>query len=400
MGKHNLSEAAKMILGEDSKSTFDANIASKKAQRGSDKHPKGEVGDEKLPTSTVTGQEDAGKIGDSPDKTSGEALPDYTKGTPSATPPGATPPVSSQPDGVGAAKPQGQPQETIPGQTATQSSPTSYDAIRDRIAGKLAPQMMQKNPGATFASYGESLDVTDDVNALLEGESLSEEFKSKATTIFEAAVMTRVQSIAEEIETHLQEEFVLAVEQVKEDLESKVDDYLNYMVEEWMKDNEIAIEKGLRAEIVENFIDSLRDLFVEHYIDIPADKVDVVEELTAKLEESEAALNEQISRGVEMAKQINEQKKIEAVYTACEGLSQTQVEKLKALAENVEFTTEAEFVAKLETLKESYFKTEVKAATSNALDEEVIIEEDKKEVRSIDPSMDIYVKSISQSVNK
>lgn len=402
MGKHNLSEAAKMILGEDSKSTFDANIASKKTQRGSDKHPKGEVGQDKLHTSTVTGQEDAGKIGDSPEETN-DSLPNYTKGTPSATPPGATPPVGTQGDGVGASKPHGQPQENQ-GRSdlthTTQTSATSYDAIRDRIAGKLATQTMQKNPGATFQSYGESIDVSDDVNALLEGESLSEEFKTKATTIFEAAVMSRVQNIAEEIESHLQEEFVFAVEQVKEDLEAKVDDYLNYMVEEWMKDNEVAIEKGLRAEIVENFIDSLRDLFVEHYIDIPADKVDVVEELTAKLEQTEAELNEEIARGVELSKQINEQQKIEAIYTACEGLTQTQVEKLKSLAENVEFTTEAEFVAKLETLKESYFKAEVKTATINALDEEVIIEEDKKVTRSIDPSMDVYVKSISQTVNK
>jgi hypothetical protein len=171
------------------------------------------------------------------------------------------------------------------------------------------------------------------------------------------------------------------------------------MVEEWMKENQIAIEKGLRAEIVEDFIGGLRNLFVEHYIDIPADKVDVVEELTTKVEELEASLNEEINRGVELVKSLNEQKKIEAIYTACEGLSQTQVEKLKSLAENVEFTTEEEFAAKLSTLKESYFKAEVKVADNSALDDEVQLdEEDKKpSVVYADPLIEQVARTISQS---
>jgi hypothetical protein len=166
-----------------------------------------------------------------------------------------------------------------------------------------------------------------------------------------------------------------------------------------MKENEIAIEKGLRAEIVEDFIGGLRNLFVEHYIDIPADKVDVVEELATKVQDLESSLNEEINRGIELSKELNEQKKIEAIYTACEGLSQTQVEKLKSLAENVEFTTEEEFTTKVSTLKESYFKTDVKVADSSALDE-VLVEEEKKAVRSEDPSMDIYAKTISQTLVK
>jgi hypothetical protein len=172
------------------------------------------------------------------------------------------------------------------------------------------------------------------------------------------------------------------------------------MVEEWMKENELAVEKGLRAEIVEDFIGGLRNLFVEHYIDIPADKVDVVEQLTTKVEELEDSLNEQINKGVELTKALNEQKKIEAIYTACEGLSQTQVEKLKSLAENVEFTTEEEFVAKLDVLKESYFKAEVKAADASALDDEVQIDEEVKPKQNVftDASMEIYAKTISQTL--
>ena len=396
MAKFNLSEAAKSVLvGEDSKATFDANIAQKRGQRGSDKHPDGEVGQDRLQSKTAYGTNDAGEIGQSPEEEKDD-LPDYLKGTPHATPPGATPPVGAQKDGVGISKLTG-PQDSM-GRTdvmhPTQTPATDYSAIRDRIAGKLAPQTMQMNPGATFQSYGE------DVDALLQGENLSEEFKAKAATIFEAAVLARVDIIAEAVEAELTEQFSVAVEQIKEDLAAKVDDYLNYMVEEWMKENEIAIEKGLRAEIVEDFIGGLRDLFVEHYIDIPTEKVDVVEELAAKVEELEDALNEEITRGVEITKELNESKKIEAIYTACEGLTQTQVEKLKSLAENVEYTTEEEFADKLSTLKESYFKSDVKVADKLALDDEVQIEEEVKKYASADPSMDLYAKTISQTLIK
>ena len=397
MGKFNLSEAAKQVLvGEGSKETFDANIASKKGQRGSDKHPDGEVGADKLTSKTAYGTNDAGEIGQSPEEKD-DALPNYLKGTPSATPPGATPPVGAQADGVGAAVPANQPQSTMGRADLThtvQAPATDYAAIRDRIAGKIAPQMMQANPGATFQSYGE------DIEALMQGENLSEEFKTKASTIYEAAVMARVDQIVEEVEAQLTEQFEIAVEEIKEDLAAKVDDYLNYMVEEWIKENEIAIESGLRAEVVEEFMTKLRDLFVESYIDIPTEKVNVVEELITKVEELESSLNEQINKSVELTKELNEQKKIEAIYTACEGLSQTQVEKLKSLAENVEFNTEEDFDAKLTTLKESYFKTEVKAADNLALDEEVDIEEEKKVFKSSDPSMDLYAKTISQTLVK
>jgi len=385
MGK--LTDAAtNILLGEGSKEMFDSNISSKSG--GQDKP-------QKLSTSVVTGQGDVGQIGDSPEKET-DANPDYTKGTPSATPPGATPPVGAQKDGVGATKISG-PQDHMGRadlNNVAQADATNYEAIRDRIAGKLAPQMMQANPGATFQSYHE------DIDALMQGEELSEEFKDKAATIFEAAVVARATPIVEEIQAELMEQFEVALEEVKEEMAAKVDDYLNYMVEEWMNDNELAIETGLKAEITEEFIEGLRNLFVEHYIDIPAEKVDVVEEMTFKVEELEAALNEQINKGIELSKELNEQKKIEAIYTACEGLSQTQVEKLKALAEGVEFTTEEEFADKLSTLKESYFKAEVKVADSSALDDEVTIEEEVKKTSFADPSMELYAKTISQTLVK
>ena len=416
MANFNLSDAAKnILLGEDSKSTFDGNIASKKG--AADKAGK-------LPTSVVAGQQDVGKIGDAPELM-GDANPNYTAGSPTATPPGATPPVGSEP----AKKITGQPGQ---GSAATpaQAAATDYAAIRDRIAGKRAAQMMMPNPGATFQSYGEESEydeeeevieeahddekedkklikkmiskekMKEDMDALLSGENLSEEFVTKATTIFEAAVIARAEEVISEAEEQLMEEFEVAVEAIKEDLAAKVDGYLNYMVEEWMKDNEIAIQSGLKAEITEEFLTGLRDLFIEHNIDIPEDKVDIVEELAAQLEATEAVLNEEIARGIELSQALNEQKKIEAIYTACEGLTQTQVEKMKSLAEGVDFTTEEEFTTKLDTLKESYFKADVKVATTDALDDEVLLEEEKKSIKSSNSEIDYYAKSISQTLVK
>jgi hypothetical protein len=395
MVKFNLSEAAKEILG--------ASVASKKS--GQDKP-------QKLSGDVAYGTKEVGDIGTEVTKTT-DGAPDATKGAPTATAPGATPPVGSEP----AKKLTGQ-----PGQTGSVEQPE----------GKASSQKFAKNPGATFQSYGEEIESSDevvaeekeghedekedkamikkminkekmkeDIDALMSGENLSEEFVTKAATIFEAAVVARAEEVIAEAETQLMEQFEKAIEEVKEDLASKVDDYLNYMVEEWMKDNEIAIEKGLRAEITEDFINGLRNLFVEHYIDIPADKVEVVEELTAKVEELEASLNEQIKSGIELKKELSEQKKIEAIYTACEGLTQTQVEKLKSLAEGVEFTTEEEFGEKLSTLKESYFKADVKVATASDLDDEVQIEEEAKTVKGTgDALIESYAKTISQTLVK
>ena len=243
--------------------------------------------------------------------------------------------------------------------------------------------------------------MKEDMDALLSGENLSEEFTTKATTIFEAAVVARAEEVIAEAVEDLQEEFQLAVEEVRNDLAAKLDDYMNYMAEEWFKENQLAIEHGLRAEIVEEFISGMKNLFVEHYIDIPEEKVDVVNELVGRVEELEEELNEQIQSAVELKKELNESKKLEAIHTACEGLTQTQVEKMKSLAEGIEFTTEEEFAGKLETLKESYFKTPVKAADSSALNEGVIVEDEKKaQPASQDPSIDFYAQTISKTLVK
>ena len=226
-------------------------------------------------------------------------------------------------------------------------------------------------------------------------DALSEEFKSKAATIFEARIMDRVAQIEEEVEVKYASMFEEAVEEIKDDLTNKVNDYLEYVVEQWMADNEIAIESGLRSEITEDFIAGLRNLFAEHYIDVPEDKVDLVDELAGKVEELEEKLNEEIEHGIELRKALVESIKTEIVHTVCEGLTDTQVEKIKSLAESVDFSTEEEYQEKLETIRENYFPTGVKKASAEQLHEKIEDTEtgDKKVV-------DPFVSAVSNAISK
>jgi hypothetical protein len=237
--------------------------------------------------------------------------------------------------------------------------------------------------------------MKEDVDALFADDStISEEFKSKVSTIFEARVEDRVTQIEEEIETKYAGMLEEAVESVKADLTEKVDDYLSYVVEQWMEENQIAIESGLRAELTEDFIGGLRNLFAEHYIDVPAEKVDLVDELAGKVEELESKLNEEIERGVSYAKALVESRKNEIAREIGEGLTATQAEKIKTLAESVEFSTEDEYKSKLETLRENYFPSGTKKATEAQLNEQFEETEEKKVIN------DPFVAAVSQAISK
>lgn len=241
-------------------------------------------------------------------------------------------------------------------------------------------------------------DMSADIEAIFGDENISEEFKSKVSTIFEARVTDRINTIKEEIETEYSSMLEEAVESIRTDLTEKVNDYLDYIVEEWMKQNEVAIEKGLRTEMVEDFIGGLRNLFAEHYIDVPAEKVDLVDELATKVESLEDKLNEEIQRGIEYKKQLTEAKKIDVVRTVCEGLTSTQVEKIKSLAESVEFSTEEEYQEKLETIRENYFPSGMKKANASQMHEQV---EDGSEKPAIkDARMAAYASAISKTLPK
>jgi hypothetical protein len=209
--------------------------------------------------------------------------------------------------------------------------------------------------------YDYEVDMNEDVEALFAGEDLSEEFKQKALTIFEAAVKAKMQSEIARLEEAYAATLEEEVETIKEELSSNVDDYLNYVVEQWVSDNEVAIEAGLRTELTEDFISGLRQLFAENYIDIPEDKISVVEEFGNKIEELEAKLNEEIERNVELTKVLSESKKTEVMHSMTEGLTATQAEKLKQLAENVDFVDADSYATKIQTLRESYFPSSVKA---------------------------------------
>jgi hypothetical protein len=237
--------------------------------------------------------------------------------------------------------------------------------------------------------------MKEDVDALFADDStISEEFKSKVSTIFEARVNDRVTQIEEEIETHYAGMLEEAVQTIKDDLTEKVDDYLNYVIEQWMEENQIAIESGLRSEMTEEFISGLRNLFAEHYIDVPAEKIDLVSELATKVEELESSLNEEIERGIQIKKSLIESHKTEVVHVVCEGLTATQVEKIKSLAESVEFSTEEEYKNKLETIRENYFPSGTKRADENQLHEELGDVEDKK------VSSDPFVNAVAQAISK
>ena len=238
--------------------------------------------------------------------------------------------------------------------------------------------------------------MKEDIDALFSDDStISEEFKTKAATIFEARVLDRVQQIEEEVETKYASMLEEAVAEIKADLTTKVDDYLNYVVEQWLADNEIAIESGLRAELTEDFIAGLRNLFAEHYIDVPTEKVDLVDELAGKVEELEGKLNEEIERGVGFAKALVESRKNEITREVCDGLTTTQIEKIKSLAESVEFSTEDEYKNKIETIRENYFPSGVKKADEKDLHEQVE-DTDAKKVDINDP----LVAMVSQAISK
>ena len=210
------------------------------------------------------------------------------------------------------------------------------------------------------------IDLSADVKALVSSDAdLSEEFKDKAAMIFETAVKTRIQEQTKILEAQYEEKLSSEKETMKEAMVEKVDSYLNYVVEEWMKENELAVERGIRTEIAEDFITGLKDLFKEHYIDVPEEKYNVLDDLTTQTKKLEDKLNEQISKNVDLTKQVSESAKAKAIDEVSTDLADTEKEKFEKMAENVEYDSADKFREKLETIKESYFpKSKIVEATS------------------------------------
>ena len=199
------------------------------------------------------------------------------------------------------------------------------------------------------------LDVKEDVDALMSGEDLSEDFKTKAGTVFEAAIKSKLRSEIDRIHEEVKSEKETEMETFKEELTEKVDTYLNYVVEEWTKENELAIERGLKGEIAEDFISGLKQLFEDHYIDVPDEKYDVLEAQSEKIAELEEKVNNVMEQNIALTSVKSGLVREQVVSEACEDLTNTEIEKFKSLTEDVDFADEESFKAKLDTLKESYF---------------------------------------------
>ena len=242
----------------------------------------------------------------------------------------------------------------------------------------------------------EDIDVSDDVKALFGEEDLSEEFKESATTIFEAAVVSKINEVLDTVSVDMDAELEAEKEDSIQTLSTRLDDYLEYVVEEWVKENEVAINSGIRAEIVENFMEGLRGLFTENYVDIPEEKVDLVDELAAKVQELETSVNEEMEKNIDISKQLQEIKKEQIIESISDGLSENQSDKLKSLADGVEFESEEDYTKKLETVKENYFPSE-EVVSEIADDEPLEIEDDDKNVNG---SMANYMNAISRSIKK
>ena len=247
----------------------------------------------------------------------------------------------------------------------------------------------------------EAINVDDDVKALLEGEELSEEFQEKAKTIFETAIKTKVEEVKANLEESYAATLVEEIDTVKSVLTERLDSYLEYVADEWVQENKLAIENGIKGEMTESFLNGMKQLFEDHYVTIPEEKYDVLESMVDKLDEMEGKLNEQIEKNVSLNKRLAESESDVILADVAEGLAVSQKEKLASLAENVEFESESDYREKLDTLKESYFpsgKTSAPKSNSENLSEEVSTDEVVSQDTT--PRMQAYLDTLSRAAKK
>ena len=246
----------------------------------------------------------------------------------------------------------------------------------------------------------EDVSVAEDVSAMFEGtDDLTEGFKDKATTIFEAAVVAKVNEQLEKISTNFEAELTEEVDNVRKEMTENLDQYLDYVVEQWMEENRLAVEQGLKAEMVEDFLKGLKGLFEDHYVEIPDEKVDVVEELAARTEELESKLNEQIEKNVELRGVVDQYDRGQMIESVSNGLTDTQKAKFETLAEGIDFSDEESFTNKLNIVKESYFGKGEEVTSSYQLDDDEPLLEETSE-KTIPSEMAGYVNAISRSIKK
>jgi len=272
-------------------------------------------------------------------------------------------------------------------EAANATSQKSNRATANAVTGDAKP----------FAAgpTGAKPNMKEDIDALMNGEELSEEFRQKAETIFEAAVVTRVNEEIARIEESYEVKLQEATEQIKEGMVEQVDGYLDYIVEQWIAQNEIALEHGMKSEILEGFVAGMKELFVEHYIDIPEEKFDVVSALEEQVEILESKLDETVATNIELSKVVGTLKRAELVQEASEGLSDTQADKFKSLTEELTYEDEESFKTKMKTIRENYFKSKAQADVTSVVTDTPV--DTLTEQKKLDPAMAAYTSVLNRN---
>ena len=280
-----------------------------------------------------------------------------------------------------------------------------YGKMMDGYHGEMAhPKKEGMHDKKENMHYGkkvkkEDIDFSDDVAALFGDEDLSEEFKEKATTIFESAVLSKINEQLQEIGELAEIQSQVEIEEAHSEMTDKLDSYLDYVVEQWLTDNRIAVENGIRTEIAEEFMGGLKKLFEESYIEMPEEKVDVLSDLYDEKDSLEEELNKELIKNIELSEQIEELHKTTVISDLSEGLTDLQVEKMKSLSEGVDFVSVDDFAEKIEMIKENYFNSDQKELTETIFDEEEPLEEEATSPR-VTGEMAQYMSAISRTVKK
>jgi hypothetical protein len=274
------------------------------------------------------------------------------------------------------------------------------DEKEDKVLiAKMMKKKMKKEEVTKISR--DDIDVSEDIAAAFSGSDLSEEFKAQATEIFETAVVSSVNMKLAEMAEKAEQEYAEEMQSIEEGLTTKIDEYLDYVVEQWMEENRLAVESGLRSEVTENFLSGLRNLFAENWIDIPEEKVEVVEELAGEVEHLTASLDEEMQKNIELKKQVEKFEREIAFVDVSEGLTEMQIAKFESLAEAVDYEDSESYKERLETIRSSFFESRSQDVTESrtTLDEE-FIETSEISEKKLEPNMQMYSAAISRSVKK
>ena len=289
--------------------------------------------------------------------------------------------------------------DAVPAQSPEQNADNKKNDVDNEDEAANATSK-KSNPATSSAVAGDQSvirPVKEDMDALFNGEELTEDFRIKATTIFEAAVMARVKNEVARIEEEFESKLAEQVAKNTEGLVEQVDGYLGYVAEQWMAQNEIALERGIKSEILESFVSGMKSLFEEHYIDVPEEKYDLLGEMEDKVSELEAKLNEQVAANIDLSKTIAEAQRTEIVKSISEGLTDTEVEKFLGLVEELSYEDAESFENKVKTIRENYFTNKQSTVVESVVTDtpvEILTEEKKPKV---DPSMNAYLSALTKS---